>query len=143
MPGGDRTGPAGMGPMTGRAAGYCTGNQVPGFANPVAGRGYGFGGRGRGGMGRRNGFYATGLFGWQRFGAVNPPVGNVPRGYGAFVGGPYGYPPSNAGVPETTKEQELEYLKGQAQYLTGAMDDIKKRIAELEALSDQQSSSRE
>ncbi|MBN2378130.1 MAG: DUF5320 domain-containing protein [Sedimentisphaerales bacterium] len=141
MPGGDRTGPAGMGPMTGRAAGYCTGNQVPGFANPVAGRGYGFagrgygfggGGRGRGGMGRRNGFYATGLFGWQRFGAVNPFVGNVPRGFGAFPG-----------VPETTKEQELEYLKSQAQYLTGAMDDIKKRIADLEAMTDQQSTSPE
>ena len=34
MPGGDRTGPAGMGPMTGRAAGYCTGNSYPGFASP-------------------------------------------------------------------------------------------------------------
>ena len=132
MPGGDRTGPAGMGPMTGRAAGYCAGYQTPGYANPVAGRGYGFGGRGRGGWGRRNGFYATGLFGWQRFGAANPFVGNVPRGSGAFTG-----------VPEITKEQELVYLKDQAQYLTGALDDIKKRIADLEAMSAQQSTSPE
>ena len=60
MPGGDRTGPAGMGPMTGRGAGYCAGYSVPGYANPIAGRGfggYGAFGRGRGGgmgMGRRN-----------------------------------------------------------------------------------------
>jgi len=34
MPRGDGTGPAGMGPMTGRAAGYCAGNSGPGFTNP-------------------------------------------------------------------------------------------------------------
>jgi len=34
MPGGDRTGPMGLGPMTGRAAGYCVDNNVPGFTNP-------------------------------------------------------------------------------------------------------------
>ncbi len=38
MPGGDRTGPAGMGPMTGRAAGICAGYPVPGYMNPVMGR---------------------------------------------------------------------------------------------------------
>jgi hypothetical protein len=60
MPRGDGTGPAGMGPMTGRAAGYCAGYPVPGYMNPVGGRG--FGGRGRGGgRGRRNWYYATGL----------------------------------------------------------------------------------
>lgn len=35
MPGGDRTGPMGMGPMTGRAAGYCAGYPVPGYTNPI------------------------------------------------------------------------------------------------------------
>jgi len=35
MPRGDGTGPAGMGPMTGRAAGYCAGYPVPGFMNPM------------------------------------------------------------------------------------------------------------
>jgi hypothetical protein len=39
MPRGDGTGPAGMGPMTGRAAGYCAGYGVPGFMNPAPGRG--------------------------------------------------------------------------------------------------------
>jgi hypothetical protein len=38
MPRGDRTGPAGMGPMTGRAAGYCAGYNVPGYMNPHGGR---------------------------------------------------------------------------------------------------------
>ena len=50
MPRGDRTGPMGMGPMTGRGAGFCAGFNVPGFMNAVSGRGgMGFGrGRGRG-----------------------------------------------------------------------------------------------
>ncbi len=60
MPRGDGTGPMGMGPMTGRGAGYCAGYAAPGYANPVGfgrrlagGRGLGFGlgrglGRGRG-----------------------------------------------------------------------------------------------
>ncbi|MCQ5376123.1 MAG: DUF5320 domain-containing protein [Methanomassiliicoccales archaeon] len=34
MPGGDGTGPLGLGPMTGRRAGYCAGFPVPGYANP-------------------------------------------------------------------------------------------------------------
>jgi hypothetical protein len=35
MPRGDGTGPAGLGPMTGRAAGFCVGYPVPGYMNPV------------------------------------------------------------------------------------------------------------
>jgi len=59
MPGGDRTGPAGLGPMTGRRAGYCAGYQAPGYVNPWPrfGRGIGFG-RGRGFWGR--GFWGRG-----------------------------------------------------------------------------------
>jgi hypothetical protein len=33
MPGGDGTGPAGLGPVTGRGAGYCAGFSFPGYAN--------------------------------------------------------------------------------------------------------------
>jgi len=49
MPRGNRTGPMEMGPMTGRAAGYCAGYGMPGYMNPVYGRGFqdqgiGFGG---------------------------------------------------------------------------------------------------
>ena len=34
MPRGDQTGPAGMGPMTGRAAGFCAGYSTPGYTLP-------------------------------------------------------------------------------------------------------------
>ena len=43
MPRGDGTGPMGMGPMTGRAAGFCAGYPVPGYMNPIPGRGWGIG----------------------------------------------------------------------------------------------------
>ena len=42
MPGGDRTGPMGTGPMTGRRAGFCSGSGQPGYASPGWGRGRGF-----------------------------------------------------------------------------------------------------
>ena len=55
MPEGDGTGPAGMEPMTGRAAIYCGGYPVPGYMNPVPGYVFGRGwGRGFGhGLGFR------------------------------------------------------------------------------------------
>lgn len=121
MPGGDGTGPAGMGPMTGRAAGYCAGYPVPGYMNPVFGRG--FGGRG-GGWGRRNWFHATGLTGWQRAAAGWPAYGAPPM-YPA----PYADPSGPAG----NREQELEALKGQAEYFEDALAGIRKRIGELES----------
>ncbi len=49
MPQGDRTGPSGQGPMTGRRRGFCAGFNIPGFMNSGFGRGMGRGfGRGRG-----------------------------------------------------------------------------------------------
>lgn len=41
MPRGDRTGPRGLGNMTGRGAGFCAGNQAAGAANSNPGRGGG------------------------------------------------------------------------------------------------------
>ncbi len=127
MPAGDGTGPRGMGPMTGRGAGYCAGNDVPGYANPVPGRGFGMGwGRGGawgGGWGRGRGwrhqYYATGMPGWARWGYA-PAWGAPP----AAAYGPYGVPP--------TPEQETEFLKTQAQALQEQLDAISQRIAELE-----------
>lgn len=112
MPRGDGTGPMGMGPMTGRAAGFCAGYNMPGYMNPVFGRGFGMGrgggwGRG-GGRGWRRQFYATGLPGWARFG---------------------GYPYY---MPEITPEQERMALKAQADALRSEMEAITKRLAELE-----------
>jgi len=58
MPRGDRTGPFGEGPKTGRQMGYCVGNEQPGFVynNTHWGRGYGRQFRGGFGQGRRPGF---------------------------------------------------------------------------------------
>lgn len=130
MPRGDGTGPSGLGPMTGRGAGYCAGYQVPGYMNPVGGRGFG----GRGGWGRGGGhgwrhvYYATGVPGWAR-------GGWVPGG----AGGPYG--PVGPGVapgavPGIPREQEVETLKAQADYFQGALEDIRKRLSELEGESE-------
>ncbi|MEA1970641.1 MAG: DUF5320 domain-containing protein [Thermodesulfobacteriota bacterium] len=118
MPGGDRRGPAGMGPMTGRAAGYCAGYPAPGYSEFAFGRGAGFG-RG-GGWGHRNQFYATGLPGWQRAAYSYPS-------YAGTV--PYGVPPYGQAA---TKQQELDALKGQAEYLEDSLEGIKKRMEELE-----------
>ena len=129
MPGGDGTGPGGMGPMTGRAAGYCAGYPIAGFMNPIAGRG-GWG-RGGGGWGRRNQFYATGLTGWQRAAYGQPAFGGAAPAFGSAA--PYGAPYAAPYAPTVTHEQEVEMLKGQAEYFEDALDGIKKRIGELEA----------
>ena len=68
MPRGDRTGPYGEGPKTGRGMGYCTGNEHPGFANTHPNWGGGFGRRIRGGYGAGFGFR-------QGYGNVSP--GNI------------------------------------------------------------------
>ena len=47
MPGGDRNGPMGQGPMTGRRMGFCSGLNMTGFGNRFSGRGFGRG-QGRG-----------------------------------------------------------------------------------------------
>ena len=125
MPGGDRTGPMGMGPMTGRAAGYCTGSAVPGYMNAPVGRGFLGGGGGRGGRGRRNRFYATGLTGWQRAAAGQP----------AFAGGqPTAVPQAGPDTAaDVSKEQELDLLKRRAEGVANTLDEINKRIAALES----------
>jgi len=124
MPGGDRTGPLGMGPMTGRAAGYCAGYSVPGFANALGGRGFG-GGGGRGGRGRRNRFYATGLTGWQRAAAGMPAFGGRQFAPAAQAG--------PAASPAASKEQELGILKQQAETMQQQMKQLRDRIEQLEA----------
>lgn len=119
MPAGDGTGPMGMGPMTGRAAGYCSGYEIPGYANPgprmgmAWGRGWG-GGWGRG-RGWRRGYHATGMPFWARYGAGYAP--------------PAGYPTYG---PAQTKEQEIATLRTQAEWLRESLDAITGRIQELE-----------
>ena len=101
MPGGNGTGPNGMGPMTGRGAGFCTGNAVP-----DRGQGLGRGFRLRQGYGGQVGMGARG--GWRR-------------------GGGYGMP-YDAGP---TSEQEVGSLEAQVQHLSGVLETINRRIREL------------
>jgi hypothetical protein len=126
MPAGDGTGPVGMGPRTGRGAGYCSGYEMPGYANPMPGWGFGMGwggGRGRGWR-RRNWYRATGIPGWARFGYA-PAWGAPPAAYGpSDWNSPYAAPP--------TREQEAEVLKQQAEWLKGQLDAISQRIEALE-----------
>lgn len=117
MPWGDGTGPGGMGPMTGRGAGYCTGYGVPGYANPVGGRGYGFGfGRGGRGWGRGWGVGAD----WRR-----PMAGYAPTwGYA-------GWAPAAPAMP--TREQQADMLRNQVEYLEEQLTGLRKRLSELES----------
>ena len=109
MPRGDGTGPMGLGPMTGRAAGYCAGFATPGYLNPIGGRlGRGMGwGRGRG------------RHWWPR--QLYPYHGALP----------YAQTPYEA-VPFMTSEQETEMLKQHAKVLEDQLKDIQKRVSELE-----------
>ena len=80
MPGGDRRGPFGSGPMTGRGLGFCGGYDRPGWMNAPGG-GFGFGrGGGRGNWGRGRGFgrgFGAGWGrGWGRWGVEWAPEGS-------------------------------------------------------------------
>jgi len=105
MPGFNGTGPAGAGPMTGGGRGYCTGVDSgfqPGYGRQGFGRGYGAG-RGRG---YRRGFRATGAY----------PMGNAPQ---------YNVPDNMNSV------DELRMLRAQADQIRSALDNIQKRMDEL------------
>jgi hypothetical protein len=108
MPRGDKTGPEGLGPMTGRGLGYCAGYSTSGYMHNIPGRGMGRGfgfGRGLGlGLGFRRG-----------------------RGYGYY---PYSFRPAPYSGP--TKEEELHILKAQAENLKKDLEEIQKCISELE-----------
>jgi hypothetical protein len=117
MPGGDRTGPIGAGPRTGRAAGYCAGYGLPGYANPIGGRGFGFGrGFGRG-LGR--GFRGGGWFG-RGWGAGEPYMAGLP------YPSPYYYGYTAPAV------DEMDELRSQEKYFSTVLKALRKRIEALE-----------
>ena len=111
MPSGDRTGPMGQGPMTGRSSGFCSGNDTPGYAKGFRagmGRGFPFG-KGRGqGPGR----------------GMN------------FGGGIAGFFPGFHWAHSITKDDEINMLKSQAEYLKRSQKDIEKKLGELEKESE-------
>lgn len=111
---GDGSGPASMGPMTGRGLGFCAGYGQPGYMAPLPGRGaWHYGGRGMsargfgggGGRGFRNRFYATGLTGWQQ---------------------------AYAGYAAAAPEQELDALRNQVKFMEDSVRKTQERIQELE-----------
>ena len=115
MPGGDGTGPSGMGPMTGRAAGYCAGNDIPGCANAIPG---GFGGRGRGmGFGRGRGLGRGFGRGLGRIGLLTAG-GLLARNM--FAGG------TASAVDEKT------VLTQQAKAMEETLAEIKRRLSDLD-----------
>ncbi len=103
MPFGDRTGPGGLGPMTGRGMGFCAGSDMPGAW---------MGGRGRGGWGWGRGFGAHrgfGRMGWGRAPMAGPGWWRQPD-------------------PETERQMMENEVKALEQELTA----VRKRLAELE-----------
>ena len=116
MPGFDRTGPFGAGPMTGGARGFCnpaaTGYQQPFYRGAGYGGGMGLGRGFRGGMGQRMRAGFGRGYGW------NPYMSAPPYPYAMDV-------------PE-----ELDLLKAQAASMKSALDAISKRMAELDKSSE-------
>lgn len=112
MPGLDRRGPMGMGPMTGGGRGLCSPSSHArsmyreGFDSRI---GWNHG-RGRGYC---NMFRATGLPGWLRFGSAGP--------WGSPYDSPY------------TKDQEVVFLKDRATALKKELDVIDSRLRDVES----------
>ncbi len=128
MPGGDRTGPRGMGSRTGRAAGYCTGNDMPGYANTNQ-RG-GFGRRARGGYGRGfGGGFGVGFGrgggarirgGWREEDRFDAPIPNDPEAAA----------PMPAADPQ---EPDVRVLQDQLIRVEATLGELGERIAKLQA----------
>jgi len=119
MPGFNRTGPMGAGPMTGGRRGFCN-SATAGFLPVYGGYGYGRG------LGMKLGF--RGGFG---------------SGQGCGYGRGYGWYPPDAGlfyppVYPMDASSEIERLKEQADHMKDALDAINRRI---DALGNQSSES--
>lgn len=112
MPRGDGTGPMGMGSMTGRGAGFCTGNAVPGSVNGVGGLGLGRGfGRGLG----------RGQFSGRM--AYAPRM----RGFNA-----YGGYANNVNTTYAPAVDDKEFLNRQAKYLESQLNEVKRCLQSMD-----------
>jgi len=97
-----------------------------------------------GGYGHRNMYYQTGLPGWMRFGYSPGWQGRSPSGLGPcaeyLTTGRWPTPQmeqawqGSAGAGFTAAPgQELDYLKSQADILSERLEEIRKRIDDLES----------
>ncbi|MFX1454113.1 MAG: DUF5320 domain-containing protein [Promethearchaeota archaeon] len=109
MPSGDRTGPRGLGSMTGRSLGYCAGYDTPGYT-----RGPGMGGAWRRG---RGGGFSRGM------------------GYGRHWQWDYRIPSytfyRTPILPKITPEDQLDMFKQQKEFLESEMNNIKSAVEEI------------
>lgn len=114
MPGFNRTGPMGAGPMTGGARGFCN-PAIAGYRSAAYGAlGYGRGG----GFGRG---YRAGM------------GGGFGRGYGrGYSRGFNGNFPAYGAPYAIDSASELDMLKAQADAFRNSLDSIQQRIADLE-----------
>lgn len=113
MPGFDRTGPMGEGPMTGGARGRCNPAMAGTIPAYVGNYGYGRG------MALRRGFR----------GGYGPGRGRG-RGYGRAYGW---FPPAIGPAYPVDAAAEVDMLKAQAEDLKHSLDTIHERIAALES----------
>lgn len=134
MPRGDRTGPRGFGPMTGRGFGYCAGYDAPGALQ--AGPGFGPGIAWRGSAKRYNRL-GRGP-GW--FGLFH---GHGQFGFGRRLGRGYyqGYYDTEAPSPrpldeETALEAESSLLKNEVHLINERLKQITARIDEIRRTMD-------
>ena len=105
MPGRDGTGPMGMGPLTGRGAGCCTGFAAHKYGHPFAfTRRVGLGCRC--GHGRHRGFLGVGWPGWAYCGYPAPDEGEI-------------------------LQAEKEFLQGQITFLEDRLVQLKERLAAI------------
>ena len=101
-----------MGPMTGRAAGFCSGSTTPGFANTGAVGGYGQGmGAGRG-------------FGGEFHGAANG------AGYGRGMGRGIGFQSAYT-APVYSKEAEKGYIENEVTILKDQLKALEGRLSDM------------
>ena len=107
MPRGDRTGPDGMGPITGRGFGYCNDYPDPGYTkgNRRGGAGFGRGQGGGYGRGFRRGF------------GFNNRFQTPPNQY---------YP-----TPIYSATDEAKFIETEIDYIKNELSTMEKRLAEL------------
>jgi Family of unknown function (DUF5320) len=130
MPGRDKMGPAGQGPMTGRRMGIC--NETNASADAPMGNGYGYGGgggRGRGSRGGGGGGRGRGFGGGRGRG-----FGGGGRGFGGGGGGGSRF--DDAAAVEvtpraaTTEDERLD-LKAQAAALRTQLERLEAQLRDL------------
>jgi hypothetical protein len=117
MPKGDRTGPVGTGARSGRAAGFCTGFNMPGYAHPRNA-----GGAGRRAGRRRGGFRSQGGGGREW---CSRPFATGRLGRMAFGG--YG-----TALQPLDPELERQTLRNRSQALQSELDAVNRRLTELQ-----------